>query len=83
MLRMFEKIGTIGETLNLRVSARGEGLYLYLPKSICEVHGLLTGDRIKAKLTEHYRQQRDIHVEEDEDHTVPPDCAKDKMRERR
>lgn len=72
MLRMYEKIGEIREELNLRVSARGEGLYLYLPKSICEVHNLLTGDRIKAKLTDHYRQQRDVRVEEDEDHTVPP-----------
>jgi len=58
VLRMrleFEKIGEIKETHSLRVSQQGEGLYLYLPKGLTEVHGIRAGDRIKATLRDLFR----------------------------
>jgi len=51
----FEKIGEIRETHSLRVSQQGEGLYLYLPKGLTEVHGIRAGDRIKATLKDLFR----------------------------
>jgi len=51
----FEKIGEIKETHSLRVSQQGEGLYLYLPKGLTEVHGIWAGDRIKVTLRDLYR----------------------------
>jgi len=54
----FEKIGEIRETHSLRVSQQGEGLYLYLPKGLCEVHGIWAGDRIKATLRDLFRPKQ-------------------------
>jgi len=54
----FEKIGEIRETHSLRVSQQGEGLYLYLPKGLCEVHGIWAGDRIKATLKDLFRPKQ-------------------------
>jgi len=51
----FEKIGEIKETHSLRVSQKGGGLYLYLPKGLTEVHGIWAGDRIKATLRDLFR----------------------------
>lgn len=51
----FEKIGEIKETHTLKVSARGDGLCLYLPKSLCEVHGIIAGHRLKVHIRDHYR----------------------------
>jgi len=57
MRQEFEKIGEIKETHSLRVSQQGEGLYLYLPKGLTEVHGIWAGDRIKVTLRDHYRSR--------------------------
>jgi len=54
----FEKIGEIKETHSLRVSQKGGGLYLYLPKGLCEVHGIWAGDRIKATLRDLFRPKQ-------------------------
>ena len=55
MLKEYEKIGEIRETHSLRVAGRGNGLYLFLPRGLCEVHGIIAGDRIKVQLRDHYR----------------------------
>jgi len=55
MPRNFQKVQKIDETHSLRVSARGEGYCLYLPRGLVELYGLLTGDKIKAHLTDHFR----------------------------
>jgi len=59
MRREFERIGEIKETHSLAVSQRGGGLYLYLPKGLCEVHGIWAGDRIKATLRDLFRPKRE------------------------
>lgn len=58
MAKLFERIGEIKETRSLRVSARGDGLCLYLPKGLCEVYDIISGDKIKAHLTDHYRPKK-------------------------
>lgn len=45
----------IREIHALPVSARGSGLCLYLPKSLCELYGFIAGDRVKVQLRDHYR----------------------------
>jgi len=55
MRKEYEKIGEIRETHSLRVSQQGEGLYLYLPKGLTEVHGIWAGDRIKVTLSDLFR----------------------------
>jgi hypothetical protein len=54
---MYVVIGQIQETHALPVSARGDGLCLYLPKAFCELHGIIAGDRLKVQIRDHYRQK--------------------------
>jgi hypothetical protein len=54
-VKEWEQIGEIKETHTLKVSARGDGLCLYLPKNLCEVHGIIAGDRLKVHIRDHYR----------------------------
>lgn len=63
MNKEYEQIGVVKETHSLRVSARGDGLYLYLPRGLCEVHGIMAGDRVKVQLLEHYRPKQPEEVE--------------------
>jgi len=55
-MSVWQKKRDIGELRTLRVSAAGRGLYLYLPKDLCEQYGLVAGNRVKVKLI-------DVHVE--------------------
>lgn len=57
-----EKIGKIGETRTLRCAQRGKGLYLYLPKDLVEIYGLMGRDRIEAKLGNIYRERKEEEV---------------------
>jgi len=50
-----EPVGKIGESRTLRVSVRGGGYYLYLPRDVVEVYGILAGDRVEVKLGRIYR----------------------------
>jgi len=76
MSEKFEQIGEIRETHSLAVSARGDGLCLYLPKKLCMLYGILAGDRIKVQLREHYRLKMPVP-------TVGPNCAKNTSKGRR
>jgi len=51
----YQEIGKLGVTLLMRVSARGAGLYLFIPRDIRDVYGIMAGDQIEAKLDKHYR----------------------------
>jgi hypothetical protein len=50
------------ETL-LRTSQHGDGMYLFIPKDVVDVYGLLPGDRVKVKLVESYRLIGDVERE--------------------
>ena len=62
-----EKIGTIGETRTLKCSNRTGTLYLYLPKALVDLYGLLGGDMVKVKLGEIYRQKMKGKTEKETD----------------
>jgi len=51
-------LNDIKETVTLSVSARGNGLAIYLPKDLCDVYGLIAGDRIKISLRDHFRKMK-------------------------
>lgn len=55
-MEKYKPVGEIKEIRTLRVSASGRGLYLYLPKSLCEQYDIIAGDRIKVQLKEHYKR---------------------------
>ena len=54
----WESYGKIGAEIPLPISARGDGLCLYLPKDLCEFYGLIAGDRVAVLLKEHFRRRR-------------------------
>jgi hypothetical protein len=54
----WEVLGKVNELITLPVSARGDGLCLYLPKDLCRVYGLIAGDRLKVHLQLHFRKRR-------------------------
>lgn len=69
------------ETL-LRISQHGDGLYLFVPKDIVDVYALLPGDRIKVRLVEAYRVEREKpHVTSEE--KVEPVLVISKLKRRR
>jgi hypothetical protein len=53
----------IGLECLLRTSARGDGLYLYVPQDICTVYGIMAGDRIKTRLVERFRLVSEVEQE--------------------
>jgi hypothetical protein len=61
-LKRWKEVGEVNETRTLAVSGSGGGLYLYLPKPLCELYKITAGDKIKAVLRAHYK--RDYAEEE-------------------
>jgi len=57
-LGAWEKIGNLKEMTTIQVSARGDGLCLYLPKDFCELHNIIAGHRIRVWMLDHYRRRR-------------------------
>lgn len=55
MPKVWEKTKEINEQRTLAVSASGRGLYLYLPKDFCQLHGIAAGDRILVKFLTHFK----------------------------
>jgi len=39
----------------MRVSAHGGGLYLYIPKDVSDVHGIMAGDKLEVQLLRHWK----------------------------
>jgi len=72
MVKKWKVEREIKERRTLNVSSHGRGLYLYLPKDLCEVYGVNGGDRIKAQLLELFKrdwaeeEKGDASKEEDE-----------------
>jgi len=62
MVKKWKVVREIKERRTLNVSSHGRGFYLYLPKDLCEVYGIIGGDRIKAQLLELFK--RDYDAEE-------------------
>lgn len=45
----------VKQQLLLRVSAHGDGLYLFLPKDVVRTYDIIVGDRIKVELQTRFR----------------------------
>jgi hypothetical protein len=43
--------------MNTRISARGSGLCVYLPKDTCDLYGFIAGDILVTELHEHFREK--------------------------
>ena len=54
-----DKWEKLGDTVVLRCSQRGGGLYLYLSKGLTEFHEIQAGDRLRVKLLEISRLTRE------------------------
>lgn len=57
MVKDMEFLGKIRNSIVLRVSAKGEGLSVTIPKEICDTYGVLSGDTIRVEFQEHYREK--------------------------
>jgi hypothetical protein len=51
----------------LRVSAHGDGLYLFIPRDIVDVYGIVSGDRVKVKLLNLYRLEKEAELDKEEE----------------
>jgi hypothetical protein len=51
----YKNLGEIRETMTLKVSGAGGGYVIYLPKGLCRIHDIQTGDKIKVAFLDHYR----------------------------
>jgi hypothetical protein len=65
MVKKWKLRGEVNEKLTLNVSASGSGLYLHLPKDLCNTYDIIGGERIKVHLVEVYG--RDWPAEEEEE----------------
>ena len=55
MRKEFEKVKSLKITVLMRVSAHGNGLYLYLPKDIVEAYGIIAGNKLGVQILDHYQ----------------------------
>lgn len=54
-MKLWKVVREIKERRTLNVSSHGKGLYLYLPKDLCEIYGINGGDRVKVQLLELFK----------------------------
>lgn len=47
------------EMVVLGVSSRGNSLCIIIPKDLVEVAGMVSGDRVRVWLLDHYREKRE------------------------
>ena len=62
IVKKWKIVKEIKERRTLNVSTHGKGLYLYLPKDLCEVYEINGSDRVKVMLLELFK--RDYSEEE-------------------
>jgi len=54
----YRVVGKIGLRTLLKAAARGGALYLYVPKDLVDVYGLMGGDQVEVTLGEIRREAR-------------------------
>lgn len=57
MPKPIELINKINNSITLKVSSKGEGLAFTIPKDLCDVYQVLSGDYIRISFSEHYREK--------------------------
>jgi len=59
MRKKWKQAREIKELITLSVSGSGGGLYLYLPKKLCEQYDIIAGNRVKVQLRELFKRDYD------------------------
>jgi hypothetical protein len=54
---LFKKIGNLNTMMTLTVSSRGNSLCVIIPKDLVEVSGIISGDKVRVWLLDHYRER--------------------------
>lgn len=54
----WKKVGNLKEMIILGVSSRGNSLCVIVPKDLADVHGIVSGDRVRVWFLDHYREKR-------------------------
>jgi len=62
LTKLWKQVDEIQETRTLAVSGSSGGLYLYLPKALCELYGIIADDQIKVTMCAHIKRD---HVAEE------------------
>jgi len=68
MNKKWKVVREIKERRTLNVSTHGRGLYLYLPKDLCEVYEINGGDRVKVQLLELFKPDYSEEEKGEEQH---------------
>jgi len=50
----------LGVTVVMRVSQHGDGLYLYIPRDITDVYGIIAGDKLEVQLQKLFKPETEI-----------------------
>jgi antitoxin component of MazEF toxin-antitoxin module len=66
MSDQFEEKGVIKVTIVTRVSAHGDGLYLYIPKDVWKTLGIMAGDKLEVQLLRHWKPPKAEEVSKGE-----------------
>jgi len=56
---LYGKIGNLRTEITLPVSSRGNSLCIIIPKDICDLNQVFTGDMIRVRLSDQYRKRRE------------------------
>jgi hypothetical protein len=54
----WEKVGNLKVMTLLNVSSRGNSLCIIVPRDVVDVHGVISGDRVRVWFLDHYRKKR-------------------------
>lgn len=57
MVKPMDFLNKINNSIVLRVSAKGEGLSVTIPKELCDTYQVLSGDYIRISFHEHFREK--------------------------
>jgi len=56
VVKTWKRVEPINEIRTFAVTGSGGGLVLTLTKKFCETYGIISGDQIKCKMTEHLKR---------------------------
>jgi hypothetical protein len=63
---MYKKIGNLKTIMTLNVTSRGDSLCIIIPKDVVDVSAILSGDKLRVWLLDHYRKRHDEEEEKEE-----------------
>ena len=69
----YKRIGNIKSILILNVTSRGDSLCVIIPKDVVDVSAILSGDKLRVWLLDHYRKRREEDEEDEQKEESIPD----------